>query len=86
MDYKNKYVMVKLNALCAGMEEPAMRVFLVTGGFGAAGAALSLNGGKCFGHFVYDGIDDYIYRRSIERLATDEEVAAALAKRSQDHG
>ncbi len=77
MDYTNKYVIIKTSALVTGMDEISIRVFLVTGGFGAKSGALSLRGGKCFGTFVSHDSNDYVYRQDIERLATLDEIKAA---------
>ncbi len=77
MDYTDRYVVIKTSALVKGMDEIALRVFLITGGFGAKGSALSLREGKCFGSFVFDDSNDYIYRVDIERLATADEIKIA---------
>ena len=59
-------------------DNPARRLFVVSGGFGAKPYT---SGGGLFGAFLFDGEQCRIEGWMVERFATDEEIEAAKALR-----
>ena len=59
-------------------DDPARRLFVVSGGFGAKPYT---SGGACFGVFLFDGEQCRIEGWMVERYATDGEIEAAKAIR-----
>lgn len=73
-----KAVIVKQEAMAEGYvatEHP----FLIDGGFGAHAYT---SGTNCAGEWLSDGERAAVHGYSIERLATEEEVSAAAARRT----
>jgi len=75
-DLTGQYVMLAEQAMKPEYRDPTWRVFLVEGGFGAEPNRM---GTKVMGEYVRDGEKSFTRRPNIERIATDEEVAAARA-------
>jgi hypothetical protein len=73
-----KAVIIKQEALASGLintEQP----FRVDGGFGAHAFT---SGTNCAGEWLSDGERAAVHGYVVERLATEDEISAAMAKRA----
>ena len=75
-DLTGRVVLISAHYMKQEYADPARRVFVVSGGFGAKPYT---SGGGCFGAFLFDGEQCRMEGYMVERFATEDEIADAQA-------
>ena len=79
-DLTGRAVVIDAAELKPEYADPVLRVFAVSGGFGAKSFT---RGNAVYGAFVYDGEQCRMEGWMVERFATDEEIEAAKGLREE---
>lgn len=83
MNLEGQTVILREGVMAAPYRAISERVFVCSGGFGCSPTA---GGSAVFGEFVVDGERGRFRRGDVERLATKDEVAEAVAERARREG